>query len=99
MPNLQDDPLATFLQYYGEYFDAKEANHALKIWLLAVRCRSQLQKMGEPSKEAETCENIFKAFVTHEQAVQIYHDLYEDSRSYPGSREARPPRPMPFGDR
>jgi hypothetical protein len=39
--------------------------------------------MGDPSKEAEICENIFAAFVGKEQAVQIYRDLRDDSRSYP----------------
>lgn len=83
MPNPQDDPLATFLQYYDEYSDAKEADHPRKTWLYAVFCRSQLQKMGDTVKEAEICENIFRPFMTQEKAAEIYRDLYDDSRSYP----------------
>jgi hypothetical protein len=83
MPTPPDDPLATFLEYYGKYWDAKQANQPIKTWLLAIHCRSQLQKMGDHSKEAEICENIFAAFVGKEQAVQIYRDLRDDSRSYP----------------
>ncbi len=85
MPTSQDDPLTTFLLYYEEYFAAKEAKHPHKIWLHAIRCRSQLQKMGDPSNEAQICQDLFAGFVTKEQAAKIYRDLYEDSRSYPGS--------------
>jgi hypothetical protein len=87
---MPDDPHNLFLQYYGDYLDAKEKNHPLVIWLKAVHCRAQLQKIGDsPDKEAQICRDIFAAFVTKEKAEEIYQDLYEESRSYPGSR---PPR-------
>ena len=83
MPN--DDPRNLFLQYYGEYIDAKEQNHPNMTWLKAVHCRAQLQKIGgDPDKEAQICRDIFTAFVPKEQAEKIYRDLYDDSRSYPG---------------
>jgi hypothetical protein len=53
--------------------------------LKAVHCREQLQKIGDPSNEAQICQDLFAGFVTKEQAAKIYRDLYEDSRSYPGS--------------
>jgi|SRR5271166_5220128 len=84
MPNPQDDPLTTFLEYYGNYWDAKEANQPTKTWLFAIHCRSQLQKMGDPSKEAEICEKIFAAFMPKGAASDIYREIYDDSRSYPG---------------
>lgn len=83
MPNPQDDPLNTFLECYGKYLDAREANQPMKSWLLAIQCRLQLQKMGDPRKEAQICENIFEAFVGKEQAVQIFRDLCDNSRSHP----------------
>ena len=86
MPTPQDDPLATFLMYYGEYIDAKEGSYPSKTWLYAIRCRSELQKMGDPTKEAEICEKIFAAFVPQEKAAEIYRELYDDSRSYPHHR-------------
>jgi hypothetical protein len=85
MPNGLEDPYNRFLSYYGQYLDAKEANHPNKIWLLAIQCRSQLQKMADVSKEAETCQKIFEAFVGKEKAAQIYRELCDDSRSYPSS--------------
>jgi hypothetical protein len=87
---MPDDPKNLFLQYYGDYLDAKERNHPLITWLKAVQCRAQLQKFGDtgdsPGKEAQICQDIFRAFVTKEKADEIYQDLYTDSRSYPGSR-------------
>jgi hypothetical protein len=90
---MPDDPKNLFLQYYGDYLDAKEKNHPLVTWLKAVHCRSQLQKIADsgdsPGKEAQICRDIFTAFVTKEKAEEIYLELYNDSRSYPGSK---PPR-------
>ena len=83
MPNPQDDPLTIFLECYGKYLDAREANQLTKTWLLAIQCRSQLQKMGDPKKEAEICQNIFEPFVGKEHAGQIFRDLCNDSKSHP----------------
>ena len=83
---MPEDPKNLFLQYYGDYLDAKEKNHPLVTWLKAVQCRGQLQKSGGPDKEAQICQDIFRAFVTKEKAEEIYLELYNDSRSYPGSR-------------
>ena len=52
------------------------------IWLSAVGCRRELQKMGDLAKEAKYCQKIFEAFVGKKQAEQIYRDLCDDSRSY-----------------
>ena len=53
------------------------------IWLSAVGCRRELQKMGDLAKEAKYCQKIFEPFVGKKQAEQIYRDLCDDSRSYP----------------
>ena len=83
MPKPKQDPEATFLLYYEAYSNAKEANQRMATWLHAVRCRKQLQEMGGPSKEAETCEKIFADIVPKKEAAKIFRDLYGDSRSYP----------------
>jgi hypothetical protein len=83
MPNSLDDATTLFLVSYEKYLAAKEQNSAVMTWLKAVQCRTQLQKMGGVSKEAEICENIFAAFVGKEDAAKIYRDLCDDSRSYP----------------
>jgi hypothetical protein len=45
MPDNPEYERDLFLGYYGEYLDAKEQNHPLKIWLKAVHCRVELQKL------------------------------------------------------
>jgi hypothetical protein len=85
MSNGQDHSRNLFLEYYEDYIDAKDKKQPLKTWFKAVHCREQLQKIGDPGNEAQTCQDIFAAFVTKEQAAEIYQDLYEDSRSYPRS--------------
>jgi hypothetical protein len=45
MPDNPEYERDLFLRYYGEYLDAKEQNHPLKIWLKAVHCRVELQKL------------------------------------------------------
>jgi hypothetical protein len=85
MSNSQDHYRNLFLEYYEDYIDAKDKKQPLKTWLKAVHCREQLQKIGDPSNEAQTCQDLFAGFVTKEQAAKIYRDLYEDSRSYPAS--------------
>jgi hypothetical protein len=77
-----------------DYVDAKDKKQPLKTWLKAVYCREQLQKIGDPSNEAQTCQDLFAGFVTKEQAAKIYRDLYEDSRSYPGNWLPFPPYAM-----
>jgi len=97
MPNIADDPGGRFLEYYGRYLLTKQQKEPQMIWLNAVACRTELQKMGEPvtAKEAQFCENVFKGFVTKKQAEQIYRDLCDDSKSYPAKsdRFALDPRP------
>ena len=84
MSNSQDHPRNLFLEYYEDDIDAKDKKQPLKTWLKAVHCREQLQKIADPSNEAQTCRDLFAGFVTNEQVAKIYRDLYEDSRSYPG---------------
>ena len=85
MSNSQDHYRNLFLEYYEDYIDAKDKKRTLKTWFKAVHCREKLKKIGDPGNEAQTCQDIFAAFVTKEQAAGIYHDLYEDSRSDPRS--------------
>jgi hypothetical protein len=49
------------------------------IWLSALACRKELQKMGDPACEVQYCEMIFKGFVSQEKAAEIYRELYEES--------------------
>jgi hypothetical protein len=83
MAKFPDDPASRFLEYYGRYLTAKSQKESEMIWLNAVACRVELRKMGDPTEEAEHCQNIFKEFVSQKQAQQIYRDLCDDSRSYP----------------
>jgi hypothetical protein len=46
----------------------------------------ELLKMGDLAEEARFCANIFKGFVSQEQAQQTYRELNDDSRSYPPGR-------------
>jgi hypothetical protein len=83
MSKLPEDPTNRFLQYYGQYLIAKQEKKPQMIWLSAVGCRRELQKMGDLAKEAKYCQKIFEPFVGKKQAEQIYRDLCDDSRSYP----------------
>jgi len=83
MSKIPEDPTSRFLEYYGEYLTAKRQKEPQMIWLSAVACRRELQKMGDPVKEAKYCQKIFEPFVGKKQAEQIYRDLCDDSRSYP----------------
>ena len=83
MSAIPEDPTSRFLEYYGQYVTAKRQKEAMMIWLSAVGCRRQLQKMGDLDKEAKYCQKIFEPFVGKKQAEQIYCDLCDDSRSYP----------------
>jgi hypothetical protein len=80
---IPEDPTSRLLEYYGQYVTAKRQNEAKMIWLSAVGCRRQLQKMGYLDKEAKYCQKIFEPFVGKKQAEQIYRDLCDDSRSFP----------------
>ena len=83
MSKIPEDPTTRFLQYYGQYLTAKQEKKPQMIWLSAVGCRRELQKMGDLAKEAKYCQKIFEPFVGKKQAEQIYRDLCDDSRSYP----------------
>jgi hypothetical protein len=75
MARFPDDPASRFLDYYGQYLIAKRQNEAKAIWSNAVACRKELQKMGDPGKEAQFCEMIFEGFVSREKAAKIYLEL------------------------
>jgi hypothetical protein len=47
MSKIPEDPTSPFLEYYGQYFTAKRQKEPHMIWLSAVACRRELQKMGE----------------------------------------------------
>jgi hypothetical protein len=68
---IPDDPASRFLDYYGQYLIAKRQNEAEAIWSNAVACRKELQKTGDPGKEAQFCEMIFEGFVSREKAAKI----------------------------
>jgi hypothetical protein len=80
-----------FLRYYGEYLDAKEQSNPLKIWLKAVHCRAELQKLTllpyQAATEEEVLRQILAGFVTDRQAAEIFEELHKDSSSYPSIRE------------
>jgi hypothetical protein len=79
-----------FLRYYGEYLDAKEQNHPLKIWLKAVHCRVELQKLillpFQAATEEDVLRQILAGFVTDSQAGKIFVELRKDSSSYPSNQ-------------
>jgi hypothetical protein len=83
MPKFSDDPAMRFLDYYERYLTAKVQQNREMIWLCAVACRTELRKMGDPTEEAQNCENLFKGFVSQKQGQRIYRDLCDDSRSDP----------------
>ena len=83
MSKIPEDPTSRFLEYYGQYLTAKRQKEPQMIWLSAVGCRRDLQKMGDLAKEAKFCQKIFEPFVGKKQAEQIYRNLCDDSRSYP----------------
>jgi hypothetical protein len=92
MPNPQDDATNLFLECYGDYIKAKDKKNPHMTWLKAVHCRGYLQELTlvphkAPKKEEDVVQDIFGAFVTKEQAADIYRDLYDDSRSYPQREE------------
>jgi hypothetical protein len=43
----------------------------------------ELLKMGDLAEEARFYANLFKGFVTQEEAQQTNRELYDDSGSYP----------------
>jgi len=52
MQPFPDDPASRFLDYYGQFLIAKRQKPQM-IWLNALACRKELQKMGGPAKEAQ----------------------------------------------
>jgi hypothetical protein len=88
MSKIPEDPTSRFLEYYGEYLAAKRQKEPQMIWLSAVACRRELQKMGDAAKEAKFCQKIFEPFVGNKQAEQTYRDLCDDSRSFPQQWES-----------
>ena len=71
------------LDYHGRYLNAKRQNEPTAIWWNAVACRRELQKMGDPAKEAQFCEGIYEGFLNQKQAARIYQDIYDDGISMP----------------
>src|SRR5262249_12860757 len=82
MSKIPEDLTSRFLEFYGQYFTAKWQKESHLIWLNAVASRRELQRMGDPAKEAKYCQKIFEPFVGKKQAEQIYRDLCDDSRTY-----------------
>jgi hypothetical protein len=46
------------LDYYQRYLLAKGQQNGEMIWLCAVVCRIELRKMGDPTEEAQNCQNL-----------------------------------------
>jgi hypothetical protein len=80
-PTFPEDPASRFLEYYQRYLIAKAKQNSEMIWFCAVFCRIELRKMGDPSEEAQNCQNLFKGFVSKKGAGQIYRELYDDSQT------------------
>jgi hypothetical protein len=81
-PSFLDGPASRFLDCYGQFLIAKRQEQPQMIWLNALACRKELQKMGDPAYEAQHCEMILKEFVSQEKAAEIYRELYEESSRY-----------------
>ena len=81
MPTFPDDPASRFLDYYRQYLIAKGQQNREMIWLCAVACRIELGKMGDPTEEAQNCQNLFKGLVSQNGAAQMYRELYDDSQT------------------
>ena len=81
MMKFSDDPASRFLDYYERYLIAKVQQNPEMICLCAVACRTELRKMGDPTEEAQNCENLFKGFVSQKGAAQMYRELYDDSQT------------------
>jgi hypothetical protein len=90
MPDNPEYERDLFLRFYGEYLDAKEQNHPLKIWLKAVHCRVELQKLVllpfQAATEEDVLRQILVGFVTDSQAGKIFEELERDSSFYPSSQ-------------
>ena len=90
MPDNPEYERDLFLRYYGEYLDAKEQNHPLKIWLKAVHCRVELQKLillpYQAATEEDVLRQILVGFVTDSQVGKIFVELQKDSSFYQSSR-------------
>jgi hypothetical protein len=90
MPDNPEFEKDLFLRYYGEYLDAKEQNHPLKIWLKAVHCRVELQKLVllpyQAATEEDVLRQILDGFVSDSQAEEIFEELEKDSSAYPSSK-------------
>src|SRR5262249_11639209 len=85
MARLPVDPASGFSDYYGRFLIATRKNQPQMIRLNALACRKELQKVGDPAKEAQYCKMIFEGFVNQEKAAEIYRELYEESNRYPNS--------------
>jgi hypothetical protein len=89
MPDNSEYERDLFLRYYGEYLDAKEQNHPVKIWLKAVHCRVELQRLillpFQAATEEDVLRQILDGFVTDSQLGEIFEELQKDSSSYPKS--------------
>ena len=81
MPTFPDDPTRRFLEYYQQYLIANGQQNREMIWFCAVICRIELRKMGDPTEEAQNCQNLFKGFVSQKGAAQMYRQLYDDSQT------------------
>jgi len=65
MAKIPEDPASRFLEYYGRYLTAKRQKEPQMIWLSALGCRRELQKMGDLAKEAKSA----KRFSSHSWAT------------------------------
>jgi len=65
MAKIPEDPASRFLEYYGRYLTAKRQKEPQMIWLSALGCTRELQKMGDLAKEAKSA----KRFSSHSWAT------------------------------
>jgi len=59
------------------------------IWLCAVVCRIELRKMGDPTEEAQNCQNRFKGFVSQRELRRCIASFTTTARRYPNEIEIR----------
>jgi hypothetical protein len=75
-----------FLEHYEKYQSAKSRNNAHWTKLCAMWAIGELHKLvGENYKDKNECAKVIATLfariaMTHQQALGIYQELYDDSR-------------------
>jgi hypothetical protein len=73
-----------FLLNYEKYYEAKQQQQHRLIWLYAVLCRAEIQKLAivphnAPRNEGDVLQEIFSV-LTKEQIKSMYTELCHDTK-------------------